>query len=464
MTLQYKGNQCQVDERQLFHGTEEETVEYICGQNFDPRMHGKNAVKFGKGIYFARDARYSSHYTGKSTVRYMLYAQVLTGKKTEGNKMMQRPPPVDPMKPAGELYGCCVNDMRNPTVFVIFDGNQCYPTYVIEYETPKSVDDQQYSLTKQNIRSNKRTTPVPQIPQSIKVINQDHKILPNTSATTMHQTAKVATKLGECSATQDSVLTYGISSTDRKKTITRGTIGTQSPASVTEPKKAINHDDKSPPSTSASTIHQTAKVATTHKECSATQDSVLTYGISSTDRKKTITRGTIGTQSPALVTEPKKAINHDDKSPPSTGGSAMPQPVEAVTFGECSGTPDRMIMHGISRTKSLNRGDQGTKKRMAPPVPEARISKNHKSDMVPSTSTSIILNKNIHGTVRRMPKNHHSEKISANVTSATAREYSAWDVLVSEPGERFSISDKFSRNIDEKVSRAIKETKCCVIL
>ena len=42
-----------VNERQLFHGTNPEIVEAICKQNFDWRLHGKNATVYGEGSYFA---------------------------------------------------------------------------------------------------------------------------------------------------------------------------------------------------------------------------------------------------------------------------------------------------------------------------------------------------------------------------------------------------------------------------
>ena len=93
MTLLYYGNLSEVDEQHLFHGTDSASVESICRQNFDPRMHGKNAVAYGKGIYFASSAEYSNKYTGESKVKYMFFAKVLTGKKIKGHKSMKRPPP-----------------------------------------------------------------------------------------------------------------------------------------------------------------------------------------------------------------------------------------------------------------------------------------------------------------------------------------------------------------------------------
>ena len=39
-------------EKILFHGTnDEKAIKCICHQNFDFRMHGKNATMFGKGMW-----------------------------------------------------------------------------------------------------------------------------------------------------------------------------------------------------------------------------------------------------------------------------------------------------------------------------------------------------------------------------------------------------------------------------
>jgi len=49
-----------------------------------------------------------------------------------------RPPPLDRSKPNGNFYNSCVNNVENPTIFVVFHDDQSYPEYLIEYES-KSV-------------------------------------------------------------------------------------------------------------------------------------------------------------------------------------------------------------------------------------------------------------------------------------------------------------------------------------
>ncbi|CAH1237997.1 PARP12 [Branchiostoma lanceolatum] len=124
------------DERKLFHGTEPDIIKGICHQNFDHRLSGKNATKYGKGSYFAKKASYSHRYSDASPdgTRYMFLANVLVGMYTAGKKDIPRPPPIDPNDPNGDLYDSCVDDEANPKIFVVFKDDQCYPAYLITYQ------------------------------------------------------------------------------------------------------------------------------------------------------------------------------------------------------------------------------------------------------------------------------------------------------------------------------------------
>lgn len=84
------------------------------------------------GSYFARDAKYSHRFTSESdTVRTMFVARVLVGEYTKGSSDLLRPPPKD----GGDinLYDSCVDDPKNPTIFVVFDRPQVYPEYLLQY-------------------------------------------------------------------------------------------------------------------------------------------------------------------------------------------------------------------------------------------------------------------------------------------------------------------------------------------
>uniref|UniRef100_A0A8C4N8X8 Poly(ADP-ribose) polymerase family member 12 n=1 Tax=Eptatretus burgeri TaxID=7764 RepID=A0A8C4N8X8_EPTBU len=131
MKMHNKGKM--VEEKQLFHGTSPTHISAICLQNFDWRICGTNGTVYGKGSYFARDAKYSDAYA-KDDVhasRFMFLVRVLVGEFTKGSSEYSRPP----TKPGSSvhLYDSCVDDEGNPSIFVVFERDQMYPEYIMEY-------------------------------------------------------------------------------------------------------------------------------------------------------------------------------------------------------------------------------------------------------------------------------------------------------------------------------------------
>ncbi|XP_054044201.1 protein mono-ADP-ribosyltransferase PARP12-like isoform X2 [Rissa tridactyla] len=119
-----------VDERFLFHGTSKKYIHAICQQNFDWRICGLHGTVYGKGSYFARDASYSDNYcTEDLHTKTMFLARVLVGEFTPGISSYIRPP----LKDNQNFYDSCVNCSSNPSIFVIFEKQQIYPEYLIEY-------------------------------------------------------------------------------------------------------------------------------------------------------------------------------------------------------------------------------------------------------------------------------------------------------------------------------------------
>uniref|UniRef100_A0A8D2D438 Zinc finger CCCH-type antiviral protein 1 n=1 Tax=Sciurus vulgaris TaxID=55149 RepID=A0A8D2D438_SCIVU len=126
-----KKSKMQKDESLLFYATSRAHVDSICVNNFDWTLHGPHELKYGKGNHFAKEA-FSSHkncqYDAKNTI--MFIARVLVGNFIEGNMTYTRPPPPN---------DSCVDTIPNPSIFVIFQKDQMYPAYVIEYsETDKA--------------------------------------------------------------------------------------------------------------------------------------------------------------------------------------------------------------------------------------------------------------------------------------------------------------------------------------
>ncbi|KGL76922.1 Poly [ADP-ribose] polymerase 12, partial [Tinamus guttatus] len=122
----------EVDERLLFHGTNQSHLAAICEQNFDWRVCGAHGTFYGKGSYFARDASYADRFCPSSSGHQSMFvAHVLVGDFVRGNSGYVRPPP-RPENP-NRLYDSCVDDPNNPSIFVIFEKLQVYPAYILEY-------------------------------------------------------------------------------------------------------------------------------------------------------------------------------------------------------------------------------------------------------------------------------------------------------------------------------------------
>ncbi|XP_045421272.1 zinc finger CCCH-type antiviral protein 1 isoform X4 [Lemur catta] len=119
------------DEKLLFYATRHTHVESICAKNFNWTVHETHEPKYGTGNYFAKDAFYS-HKNCPYDARHiiMFVARVLVGNFTKGEKMYTSP---------SLPYDSYVDFTFNPSVFVIFEKDQIYPEYVIEYtETDKA--------------------------------------------------------------------------------------------------------------------------------------------------------------------------------------------------------------------------------------------------------------------------------------------------------------------------------------
>ena len=53
---------------------------------------------------------------------------------TVGNPSMRRPPPLSPRDPSSDLYDSCVDNWVDPQIYVIFNDDQSYPYFIIQYE------------------------------------------------------------------------------------------------------------------------------------------------------------------------------------------------------------------------------------------------------------------------------------------------------------------------------------------
>lgn len=128
------------NEYRLFHGTNPCNIDPILQFGFNRSYCGKNGVNFGQGVYFARHANYSHQYASKQAFNYanfnqrpeycMLLSRVLVGQYQHGNSSMKDAG----RRPDGHMYDSTVDNVRSPTIFVIYNDFHALPEYVIHYQ------------------------------------------------------------------------------------------------------------------------------------------------------------------------------------------------------------------------------------------------------------------------------------------------------------------------------------------
>ncbi|XP_028405449.1 uncharacterized protein LOC114528070 [Dendronephthya gigantea] len=134
------------NEMSLFHGTATKNIPIINVHNFSRSFTGATRGHFsqiyGQGVYFAKESSYSSGFCkdddevsanlSKKDLK-MYVVKVLVGEFTRGHQKMKAPPlRNDPNNP-GLQYESLVDNEENPTIFTIFQDNQCYPEYLITF-------------------------------------------------------------------------------------------------------------------------------------------------------------------------------------------------------------------------------------------------------------------------------------------------------------------------------------------
>ncbi|NXG04385.1 PAR14 polymerase, partial [Sakesphorus luctuosus] len=131
-----KKNKSENNEKLLFHGTAVSSLSLINSSGFDRGFAGKNAAAFGNGTYFAAHASYSAQdaysVPDGNGKKHMYLARVLTGQFCAGKPGLINAPPKSTTDPT-DLYDSVVNNVSNPTVFVIFNDIQAYPQYLITF-------------------------------------------------------------------------------------------------------------------------------------------------------------------------------------------------------------------------------------------------------------------------------------------------------------------------------------------
>ncbi|XP_066291085.1 protein mono-ADP-ribosyltransferase PARP14-like [Branchiostoma lanceolatum] len=124
-------------EKVLYHGTAQDVVVNINEGGFNRSYCGKNATVYGKGMYFARDASYSAQpaYSPPDSQgnRHIYQVRVIVGEYTTGKSGIVEPPPKNPSNVAVR-YDSVVDNVQNPSIFVVFRDNEAYPEYLIVFK------------------------------------------------------------------------------------------------------------------------------------------------------------------------------------------------------------------------------------------------------------------------------------------------------------------------------------------
>jgi Poly(ADP-ribose) polymerase catalytic domain/IBR domain, a half RING-finger domain len=119
------------ERRWLFHGSPPQVIPKIAKHGFNRSYAGRTT--YGHGVYFARDASYSIPYSrpDASGVQYMFMCRVAVGDWSTGRPDIKTPN----SKPDNELFDSTVDNIHDPSIFVIYQDAQAYPEYLVAFKS-----------------------------------------------------------------------------------------------------------------------------------------------------------------------------------------------------------------------------------------------------------------------------------------------------------------------------------------
>ncbi|KAL0994160.1 hypothetical protein UPYG_G00118530 [Umbra pygmaea] len=124
------------NEKQLFHGTDFNSISQINNQGYNRSYAGMHGAVIGKGVYFAVDPAYSASGYAPADAqgqKRMYLARVLVGDFTRGHANLVVPPAKSSAN-AAELFDSVTDNISNPTMFVVFNDVQAYPEFLITFK------------------------------------------------------------------------------------------------------------------------------------------------------------------------------------------------------------------------------------------------------------------------------------------------------------------------------------------
>jgi poly [ADP-ribose] polymerase 10/14/15 len=124
------------NEKRLFHAGSEDSIRSIARMGFIREFNKAGRSAYGKGTYFARDMSYSANDSysvpNASSEKFAFVARVLVGDPCEGKLNQPRPA----TKANGTLHDSMVNNLANPTEFVMSSGadDHVYPEFIVKFK------------------------------------------------------------------------------------------------------------------------------------------------------------------------------------------------------------------------------------------------------------------------------------------------------------------------------------------
>ena len=119
----------------LFHGCPSDVVPKIVQQGFNRSFCGANATLYGKGVYFARDASYSTYpkycRPDSEGIQSCFLVRAVVGEFCKANEDDRTPGVRDADK--NILYDSTVDNLQNPSIFVLYHDAQTYPEYIVRF-------------------------------------------------------------------------------------------------------------------------------------------------------------------------------------------------------------------------------------------------------------------------------------------------------------------------------------------
>ncbi len=122
----------------LFHGSPPDLLPKIMQQGFNRAFTGLTSGRaaFGKGVYFARCASYSSspEYSrpDENGIQHMFMCRVVVGEYCLGERNALTPSVRDVA--SNQLYDSTVDQLSHPSIFVTYHDSQAYPEYLVRFK------------------------------------------------------------------------------------------------------------------------------------------------------------------------------------------------------------------------------------------------------------------------------------------------------------------------------------------